>query len=785
MQTEPIKDDVKTLDSSYKNEIVYKTTDKAREMKKMSDITIEDFSRKREIYFNPDITITNGRFKNKDQNFYWTTDYSLSSKLSEASKFNFVQEDGEDIIDFLMPLNESSFFYDWTNEDWNVYKRDFVFRKNDSNPYYNIAPLTFSFEYKPADVDCYYTFGIEELFDKIQRIQSRFMQYINSMFDKWFPGALDIVLKNIPKDIKNQLGKTIENNFKGNQLGYLILLNEKIKVLLGKDNMLDPSKIDALGLTADNIHSYFTFKNASYTDDVLSSMRSLILSSSKVTWYKSKMISPSEKQHYYYDDKDISYKKLMVEDAKVLPDIYFIDSKLNPSALFRDLNNGLLYGYGADKDLKILLHIFVVQNNMACHFNQLMEYITSQGSGLSADGKGILYDIELILCEKNKRCNYGIIKENLKNDEKEVSKIFANALKIKKAIELDLKPEEEYNHPIINLDPDKIKAGYMVLYYGSHNKTVDIDSINRNMSNGINALRYGANFTQDSYIGGKSVIFRYNDFDIILNECKELTSDKVSRIVFKNVYIAFGSHCIMLSNTENETYPYYICHYIHTKDEPKITSAVRLEFRPSLNENIDYGNILQGVKNFYALFNDLFRTTFFIRADLFTYQKIDITPVVKGDGVIKTTENDLEISYNLTNNHTVILNGVKKGEVTYTMDNLPTEFSKYTAVNDDDPEPVLLKGEAFEKELSGFEDNFMLDNEIGMEEDDGSDEMDFGIFGYSMYRRNKKQRKESKPKKSKKVEITKEDLLNADFQDQIQVDSSKKVEEPAKEIKKD
>lgn len=650
-------------------------------------------------------------WKEDDRIYYWG---DLKFQLSESNKFT-KKLLSNDLIDYLLPIDNTIYFYSYSNNDYysknkkyygdtEALKRNWTFKLNNSNPYNKESVFNFIPEYKPyPDKDILYTFGLEGIFIKASKIQTNFFMYINSMFRYLYGKEVEeIIIKRLPNEIieNNYLMGFIKTNLKTEPFTYLLLLQTYIN---NNDYTNNPS-----------------FKEVIYSTELLNAFVETLLKSEYLTCYNSKVITPKDKLEMFnkdINDSELEYGFKKLKNFDVSYSLKFINGKINVNDLFNN-KNGLLNGLGILDEIKVLIHIFNVQNKLINDINDLCLFYINDASNLmdveDEDGitKKLCYDLNIF----TKDSDYSKILDNLKEDKKKITKIFTNALLIKNYNDNKFKPGI-YSHNIIYSD-FKPKTAYFINYEGDLNeKGLTLNEINDQFKRGP------YKFSTSNYIEGKSLIFEYCNIRITLYNLRGLEpTEGPCRVFFDYVMISFNNEGLLLSGIESKDYPYYVCNYIHSnkdfvyKDKLKgyvettdsSFSAIRLEFRPEtnvpeflLNEENDFNKIL----------NELFSTIFYIKVEYFTKQEINFFKVKNVNNTFKISPfKGIEMTYNVNKGFTSNLIQIEEdNKIIYkNIDgkeegNLEEDFIPFKLINKD---IQVLKDDEFNGIFNGFDNKF-------------------------------------------------------------------------------
>lgn len=671
---------------------------------------LEDLKENRLVYIH-EPKFKKVTWKEDDRIYYWN---DLKFQLSESNKFTRKLL-SNDLIDYLLPIDNTIYFYSYLNNDYysekqkyygdtNALKRNWTFKLNNSNPYNKESVFNFLPEYRPNPKEnLLYTFGLEGIFIKANKIQSNFFHYINSLFIYLYgKNVEEIIIDRLPNEIKenNNLMVFIITNLRTEPFTYLLLLQTYIN---NKDYTNNPS-----------------FKYVNYSPDLLEAFTNTLLNSNYLTCYNSKAIEPKDKLEMYnkdINDNDLEYGFKKLKNFDIEYSLKFINGDITVNDLFNN-ENGLLNGLGIINEIKVLIHIFNVQNKLINHINDLcLYYINDASNEMDVEDENgnttkiLVYDLDVF----DKESDYFKTLDNLKKDKTEITKIFTNALLIKNYNDNNFKPGN-YSHNIIYSD-FKPKTAYFVNYGGDLKNELTLNQINDQFK----GSHY--KFSTYNYIEGKSLIFEYCKIRITLYNLQGLEpTEGPCRVFFDYVMISYNNEGILLSGIESNDYPYYICNYIHSnkdfvyKDKTKgyietidqSFSTIRLEFRPETNVP---EFLLKKENGFTKILNELFSTIFYIKVEYFTKQNINFFKVKKVNNNFKISPfNGVEMTYNVNkdfksnliqieeNNQIIYKNidGKEDG-------NLDDDFIPFKLINKD---IQVLKDDEFNGIFNGFDNDF-------------------------------------------------------------------------------
>ena len=701
------------------------------------------------IIFNHKVNYSDVYWEEKRKKIYFSD--GLGITFNELFNFNYEINDYNYnyIIDYLLPIDDSIFFYSYNNNDneYSYVTRDWTFNEKFSNPYSTVGVFNFNPIYK-FNEQVLYTFGLEKLFDRLVLINNNIDFYLNSVFTHII-GSQDLM-----EAIKNN----IPNYFKEDNIKFSIFKNNFIS---------NPIKYSAL------IQYYINIKNEgipifselTYSSELFTKFNDLILNSNHLTAYGSKTVDPDEKVTLFENRE--GYFKYLVEH-KEKSSIDFIDSDTFD---YRNIINslhkkdyGLFRGIYFDKDkdkyIKILFYIFSIKNKLNVDVSRLFNYFIDDNTDSEK------FDNDYF----NTNSEYSIIIRELDRDLYKLKEIFTNALIIKNyttVINKDNINSNKIKHSIMKFDYSPL-SGYLVYYGEEGENKFDLTEINRGNDK---AFR----FTKLNYIEGKSIVFDYRSIRITLSGLHGLNSNsETCRVYFDNVLISYLDEGLALSSVESNNYPYYVAYFIHSKkdfvrgrEEPTSTkSVVRIEFKPEMNipsETIEE----QKITPFNEVFLEIFSSVFYIRADHFTNQFILVSEIKKENNRTFSVnpEEGVKAYYSINNDFSSNLIRVEKGNKIYNIpnDRLPKDDELYYTVESVNKAKkafkVLKDDDEFNIKFKNFDNDFVIQK--------GTLEFDNNLKEIEEFELDDLLEVASNFKPKRKVNVTKKMIENEEFEEEI------------------
>lgn len=715
-----MQEEVLTPNLSYRNRIY-----------KVPEETLFIGEEKNNIIMNHRVVYKDSTWQ-ENKSINWGIDNNSNSyiNLKDSNLYNYKLIDNTDIIKYLLPINDYLYFYnysDYKNQNEKAYaKRDWTFNIKMLNPFTKTGVFSLSPHFKGRnDDDYYYTFGLEELFNNVKNISNRFDYYLNSMFNKYYSDLKEVILRNVPVQLKPLLSYNINTN----PIKYIIF----IQLLISKD----------VDLTEQN----FKIDNIVFSKDLVNSFINVIKKSKYLYPYgyeseqdKAEIFNGSD------ENKPFVYKKIAhFDDSKYID---YVNDKLvqvvgsetvveriTYQKMLILLREGILNNIDFDNRLKVLIKIFMVKNKLVNDLNDLfnyyLEYLGFDDEDFEEEDFGFDSEITDI------HSTYNTFISMLDRDKNEIEDIFLNALMIKNYVNYQ-NPKNlnsvTIQHKIMDVDFYP-KSAYYIEYKDDSNDDDenDIESIN----NIYHSAKF--KFTRDNYIEGKSVIFNYLDITITLHELFNLTPfEENTRVYFKDVLITFMNEGIVLSDVESDNYPYYVATFLHTNREITASdgyrkenqSVIKLEFKPEMNISQDLinrllksNNVNERINEFTKALLNIFSTTFYIKTSLFKNKKIEITKVTReNNSLVSSPEVDTRLYYTVNTDFSSNLFKIVKKENGNEREidisnGVPKDYIKYV-VSELDRKTDILKDDEFNLKFQHFDNNFEIEKTNVINEND-------------------------------------------------------------------
>lgn len=694
-----------TPDLSYRNQII-----------PMDDILNEiDENR---IIFSHTVNYGNIQWNDENRSINWGNGLNINIRYSKD--FNKKNFDDTDIIDYLLPIDASVFFYNYTDytrdNEMSYLKRDWTFNKNDSNPYHKLPVFGFNPQFSPDknNPDNFLTFGLEELFNRTYEISCNFDLYVNTLFIQNYDFLFDTILGNVPEELRGLLGY----NIKVNPIPYIVIIQTILTN--GKD------------FNTNNL----TFDNVVYSQRLVDSFNQMLVNSEYLNVYGSNARTPEEKDAMMKLDntdpnKEYGFKRLCF--FNVQKEISFINNdrltyaNFIPSLVNRD--SGVLRGIALDNRLKVLFKIFLVKNKLLNDIYKLFDYFLNDSEN---------YDRDIL----NPTSNYCVINNMLNTDKNEILNIFNNALIIKNYTNV-FNPKD-LNTRAIEHSLMSVEFFPKTAFYSHFNVTpendeeVDIESVNKQF------VGSKFRFTKDNYIEGKSVIFNYLGIRITLNELRGLNPyDSTCRVYFSDVLISVNNEGVMISDIESDNYPYYVAHFIHSSKDflksdgtsKEKLSVIKLEFKPEMNILERY---LPRMNDFSKALIKIFSTTFYIKTSYFKNQIIRFSKVNRDNySMVASPKKDSRLYYSIDKkfrSHLIKIEDISSNNVIDIKKEVPEKYIDLELIDfkgkgriDIENESEMLKDDEFNALFKNFDNDFIIqkENSINNLEPDSEQDLDF------------------------------------------------------------
>ena len=681
------------------------------------------------------------------QKIQWNEDYQqikwgngLIISIRNSNDYNYKNFENIDIINYLLPIDNSVFFYNYSDytkdNEYSYLRRDWTFNKNKSNPYHKLPVFGFKPQFNPDknDPNTFFTFGLEDIFNKAYEISNNFDLYVNSMFIKYYKSLFDNVLGNVPETFRILLNYNININ----PIQYIVL----VQLMINNGNDFNTENLN--------------FDKVVYSQELLNSFNEVLVNSEYLFTYNSLARTPDEKRYMMNLDnkdsnKEYGFKKLSY--FKEEKEISFIKCDLVYNKFISSLEDrtkGIFRGIAIDTRLKILIKIFLTKNKLINDINDLFNYFLSNPNG---------FDRDLL----NSASNYSIINDMLNKDKDDILNIFNNDLMIKNYTNVynpDNLSTNTIEHSMMSIDFYPISA-----FYSHYEEAADDDDDISMTTINERFVNSKFKFSKSNYIEGKSLIFNYLDIRITLNKLKGLNSyDDTCRVYFSDVMISFKDEGIMLSDIESNDYPYYVAHFIHSSkdfllengESREKLSVVKLEFKPEMNILKKY--LPKGTNQFTQALLKIFSTTFYIKTSLFKNQFISFSKVIREDNsFVASPKQDSKLYYTINKNFTSNLYRIVDKENTIDIGNdIPVEYKDIELVKSNAPTEVL-KDDEFNLKFKYFDNDFIVkkrDNTLSSS--NSIDDFDFLSSEEEEEDRDEMTAETYKPPKIKKNKSTKE-----------------------------
>ena len=727
-----------------------------------------------DLLFNP---IT--KFKNIE----WKDNRKFNSTILNSFKGLQLSDlnDETNAISYLLPKDSSLYTYSWSNpkkfSDEDPLIRNYLINEQ-FNPYFNTPVFNF-IPYYMYNNNIYFTFGLKPKYELIQSIQENFDNYIKTMFNYWFSDLNGIISEKLNDDNK-------KDQFQMLGLDYLIFLQmERNKQSLNS-----------------NINTI------TYSEEINESFLDTLMNSNLLTWYNSKrpITDIISKMNYNTDElskDDKIYNSLIEIDYENIIPLHYAKTfkkettmesvKLILDSLEKDLLNGVYYGNDIpitkNERFKFLVYLFFIQNKLVLDFVNLTEYLEKHSLEkkvfLNKDKQQVQSNIirfDKDLVNEGSYLNKRIMDE-FKKDLDLIKDVYDLALKVKYVSDTNWQEGQIIAHKFFDFGKG-IYNSILIKYVPAEKYTQgQMDDVikkkrtfnitNSNKGNGVtvdegvlidneedigsrenafiktlkeNEVKVYDFIRNERNINGKSIIFEFNGFKIILNNATRYNYSKdfsKASVKFENVIIVWDNFYIELFSYDSNNEGFYYKSYYSSNSGAKVelingmptptrgdVSCVAIEFGPDMHLNYKYDEEEEISKKLDKL-HSLFRNTYFIPAILFEKSEISIFGTNKNDesNTIEVEQlNGIYFNYGITNTFGRKLLNVKK--------------------RDNGKETVIYNGEKIEFENGKFKlDGQIIDNT-----------KDNSIYGNIMV---------SKAKDDTKNEIVKDDKWKELFENYI------------------
>lgn len=245
-------------------------------------------------------------------------------------------------INYLLPTDPKIFYYDYTNEKEHDFKRNFLIRQCEFSPYGSLPVHGFCpifIEKEDASGNTWYTFGLAQKFQEVYDIQQSIKNYTATVIPAWFPECTEKVKESLK------------------EYGLSEIIAKAYKLDLEED---------------------------SYSGEHDMAFLKLVLTSSKLTWYKSELKKPYDKTRLYMsgdyvDDKNFSTLVNDKEKMEVLSSevIYYVitDEKYHTYDKIADDIADDIGVKRTDKNMKkfrFLCYLWCFQNSLCIALEEFM-----------------------------------------------------------------------------------------------------------------------------------------------------------------------------------------------------------------------------------------------------------------------------------------------------------------------------------------------------------------------------------------------------------------------------
>ena len=276
---------------------------------------------------------------------------------------------GEYLITKLLPKDDKPFYYNVrTARDINEknHLADFVFAKNNGNPFVNPKLYKFDLFFKDGVEDgIFYTTGINDMYEEVYRIMTNFDFYINTIFFKICDYAkmfsyIEEYLTNSNIVLNDfQLG-IVKYNLTSKGFPYIVSLYIKMENFKRNKCTLDEAiKMDEFG----------------YDDDLLENFRELIMKSTTVSCYGFKDSDPAEKAAYSEGQKHSNMFKKIFENEQ--PTFIFNYTEKKSVNALKAMYGSILLRVPKSVELDFILYVFVARNDICYDLSLITEVLKS------------------------------------------------------------------------------------------------------------------------------------------------------------------------------------------------------------------------------------------------------------------------------------------------------------------------------------------------------------------------------------------------------------------------
>lgn len=646
---------------------------------------------------NNKIGLYNEADYNLDREVCWKGD-SVNNPLPFNINLPLDTLNVDDAIDYLLPRDPKVFYYDYTNDKADDFKRNFLIRQCEFSPYgalpvHGFCPIFI--EKEDASGNTWYTFGLAQKFQEVYDIQQSVKNYTAIVFPAWFPECTEEVKKSL------------------NEYGLSDIIANAYKQTLEED---------------------------SYSEEHEKAFLNLVLTSKKLTWYKAKLKKPYEKMRFFMSEDYVNEKNFTPlvnnkEDMERLSSevIYYVN--INES--YENIADGIADDIGVKrtdknmKKLKFLCYLWCFQNSLCIALEEFMAMYEGKLPNVDKEKLKRLVEIDKKRASEDKNAvkdmdtacitpdNVDVsykkdVEEfnNIKNsfDEVLIAKKKAEKSKDKKAkmeivdngpmwsliskferytkfhkmvcdIALASKhlsiPENNFKgsdviwHKFISFTPS-FKKFLFINYKGDiaepDNVAAATEDDYRNNFGQILIPEEPEESTKNS-INGKSVVFKYDIFTIFLYVArkgkdrpaeieKEGGRNNKSDLEFERVTVTWENNYIDFSNTPGNDKIWYEAYHSYGQGvvkglsnglEKVSSDCVMIRFRPEMN--ITYKYKPKDVLEKYDKIHMLFKLNFYILDYYFHYADIQfVEPEIDMEHNRITTypDDDLVLRYALT-----------------------------------------------------------------------------------------------------------------------------------------